>query len=54
MDEVVGLELHVKICLKDLIFVQRVDTDVSDSTGAEAFIYTPGVAISEVKDDRVA
>src|SRR5207237_9295600 len=46
--------LHVKVCLKDLIFIQRVNTDIANSARPQRLIRPPSIAVAKVEYDRVA
>src|ERR1041384_6519857 len=49
-----GLELHIQIGLKELVFVERVDADIAGAASAERFVRAPAVAVTKIEDDGIA
>ena len=49
----VTLELHAHISLKELIFVDRINGDIANATGAVITIGAPAIGVREVQADGV-
>ena len=48
------LEFKTQIRLEDVVFIERIDSDVAFSTGAELLVDPPGVGVGKLQDHGIS